>query len=115
MIRGMLALQLLPAALSLLLLGAHFLRTGNLALVALSLVLLGLLFVRRRWAAHTVRFALVLGAAEWIRTLIVLASFRAELGLPWLRLAVILGSVAAAALLSLLAFRGRRARRWFRI
>ena len=45
-------LLLLPAGLSALVLGAHFLRRGDLALVAVSLTLFGLLFVRRQWAAR---------------------------------------------------------------
>jgi hypothetical protein len=57
----------------------------------------------------------VLGALEWIRALIVLARFRSDLGLPYVRLVAILGGVAAFALLSLLAFRSARARRWYRI
>jgi hypothetical protein len=42
------ALRLLPAALALLVLGAHFLRAGHLALVAATLAVVALLFVRRR-------------------------------------------------------------------
>ena len=40
---------LLPAGLSALVLGAHFLRRGDWLLVAASLALLALLFVRRPW------------------------------------------------------------------
>lgn len=109
----MLFVQLLPAVLSLLVLGAHFYRRGDLLFVGLALLLLGFFFVRRRWAAGVLQIALVLGAAEWLRTLLVLARFRADLGLPYSRLIVILGAVAAVALLSLLAFRSRRARIWY--
>ncbi len=81
----MIALQLLPVVLSLLVLGAHFLRAGNLVLIAAALVLLALLAVRRPWAARVVQVALVLGALEWMRTLVQLASFRAQTGQPYLR------------------------------
>ena len=47
----MLILELLPVVLSLVVLGAHFLREGNMPLLALVLGLLALVFVRRPWAA----------------------------------------------------------------
>ena len=90
----------LPAALSLLLLGAHFLRVDAMVLVAVCLALCGLLLVARPWAARVVQAALVLGALEWLRTLTVLAMQRQHAGIPWLRMAVILGVVAALALLA---------------
>jgi len=77
------ALLLFPVVLSLLVLGAHFLRSGNLLLLLVVVVLLGLLAVRRRWAARTVQVALVLGAAEWVRTMVVLAAFRVQVGQPF--------------------------------
>ena len=63
------ALQLLPVVLSLLVLAAHFLRAGNGIMVVLVLGLLGLLAVPRAWAARTVQIALQLGAVEWLWTL----------------------------------------------
>ncbi len=111
----MTALQLLPVVVSLLLLGAHFLRSGNLVLVALALVLVGLLGVRRRWAARLVQVALVLGALEWARTLDVLVAWRSEAGRPVTRLAVILGSVTLLTVLSALVFRTERLRRVYKL
>ncbi|MEZ4648053.1 MAG: hypothetical protein R3E97_04560 [Candidatus Eisenbacteria bacterium] len=111
----MLILQLLPAVLSLLVLGAHFYRAGDLLLVAPLPILLALLFVRRSWAARIVQGALVLGTFEWVRTLVILANYRAGVGLPYVRLVAILGVVALVCLLSALAFRSARARRWYRI
>ncbi len=111
----MTALQLLPVVVSLLLLGAHFLRSGNLVLVALALVLVGLLGVRRRWAARLVQVALVLGALEWARTLVVLVAWRSEAGRPVTRLAVILGSVTLLTVLSALVFRTERLRRVYKL
>ena len=64
----MVALLLLPVVASLLVLAAHFLRSGNIALVVLVLVFMALLAVRRRWAARLVQVALLLGAVEWVRT-----------------------------------------------
>ena len=48
---------------------------------------------------------LVLGAAEWVWTLVKIAQVRQMMGGPWLRMALILGGVAAFTLLSTLVFR----------
>jgi hypothetical protein len=109
----LIGLQLAPVVLSLILLGAHFMRAGNLLMVVLVLVLLPLLGVRRRWVARLVQAALVLGAAEWIRTLIRLVAWRSEAGQPVSRLVAILGSVALLTALSALVFRSGRLRRWY--
>ena len=109
----MTALLLAPAALSLLVLGAHFLRAGQLVLLAVAVGLLALLFVRRRWAGLTVQVALLLGAAEWVRTTLVLTGERTSMGEPYGRMVVILGAVAAVCVLSALFLLAPRARRWF--
>ncbi len=92
-------LLLLPAGLSALVLGAHFLRRGELGWVVACVALLGLLLVRRRWAARLAQLALVAGALEWMRTLAELLPARRAAGEPWGRLAAILGGVALLALL----------------
>ena len=107
-------LLLLPAGLSALVLGAHFLRRGDLALVAVCLVLIGLLFVCRLWAARLVQLALLAGALEWLRTLAALLPARRAAGEPWLRLVAILGGVALLALLGAALFETRRLRERYR-
>jgi len=107
------ALLLAPAALSLLVLGAHFLRAGDPALVLVCLALAGLLFVRRRWAARTVQVALLLGVLVWVRTTLVLADSRASAGRPYGRMVVILGAVAVVCALAVLLMAARPVRRWF--
>lgn len=109
----MVALRLVPAALSLLLLAAHFLRSGNLPAVGITLALLGVLAVRRPWAARVVQIALLLGAAEWVRTLVALADVRSRFGQPMLRMILILGAVAGLTALSALVFRAPRVRNWY--
>jgi len=92
-------LLLLPAALSALLLAAHFLRRGVPLLVLACLALLALFGVRRPWARRVLQGALVLGALEWMLTLIGFAEARNARGEPWERMAIILGSVTVVALL----------------
>jgi hypothetical protein len=98
------ALLYIPVVLSFLALGAHFLRDGKSIGVFVALVLIMLLFVRRPWVARLVQVALVLGALEWLRTMYELAQIRALHGLPYGRMLVILGVVAAVTLCSALLF-----------
>lgn len=86
--------------LSCLLLGAHFLRFGALAMVGLCLLLPFLLFIRRSWSVRFLQVALVLGGLEWIRTAVALVGERKLAGEPWVRMAVILGAVSAVTFLS---------------
>lgn len=86
---------LLAPTLALLLLGAHFLRTDETLAVALCAGVLALLAVPQRWAVRVVQAALLLGTAEWLWTLLLLVQQRSALGRPWLRMALILGAVAA--------------------
>jgi len=109
----MIGLQLAPVVLSLIVLAAHFMRAGNLLMVVVTIVLLGLLGVRRRWAARVVQVALLLGAAEWLRTLAGLVTGRAQAGQPVLRLILILGVVALLTALSALVFGSTRLRSWY--
>ena len=88
-------LKLLPVVFSFLLLAAHFLRAGLIPLVAIVLLLPFLLFIRQIWVARFMQITLVLGALEWLRTLLLLIDIRDEAGQPWTRLAIIIGLVAA--------------------
>jgi hypothetical protein len=92
-------------------LAAHFYRAGAVGAVA-AVVAVGLLgLVKRPWAAWTLQVGLALGAIEWVRTLLRLVGARRAMGQPAGRLTIILGSVAAVTLLSVLAFWTPRMRR----
>ena len=93
-------LLFVPVVLSLLVLGAHFLRDGNDVGVAIAVGLIGLLFVKRPGAARVVQAALVLGALEWVWTIYDLVQFRTAMGVPATRMMLILGAVAAVTALS---------------
>lgn len=97
-------LLLIPPALSLLVLAAHFLRGGDVLPLLLYLGLFALLFVRRPWATRTLQIALVLGALEWIRTGMELVPAGQAAGQPWQRMAAILEVVAWVTFLSALLF-----------
>jgi len=94
----------LPVVLSLVILGAHFMRYGNSIGVVGALLLIALLIVRQPWVARLIQVVLVLGALEWVRTLYELVQVRAVLGQPFTRMMIILGVVAAVTFCSALLF-----------
>ncbi|HRD97066.1 MAG TPA: hypothetical protein PLA97_11780 [Rubrivivax sp.] len=110
----MTALLLTLPTLSLALLGAHFYRASLWPVAALCGLLLVLLWtLRRPWAATLVQWCLVLGAVEWLRTVLVLVQQRMTMGQAWHRLALILLAVAVFTAASALVFRHPRLRQRF--
>lgn len=105
----------IPLLLSTLLLCAHFSRAGDTLFVVLLALLPLVLFVRRPWVPGLYTGVLLLGAAEWVRTLLVIADARQAMGAPWTRMAVILGVVALVTALSPLVFATRSLRARYRI
>lgn len=97
-----------------LLLGAHFLRIGNLALVAACLGA-PLLFLYRRRAVLVVLQILAYGAAvAWVVTAVRLVEARLQAGQPWQLAAAILGGVALFTLLAGLLLNSRPLRERYR-
>ena len=112
--QGLIVRELLLAVpgIALLLLAAHFFHAGAGLVAAVCILLITLLFVPRAWAGRVVQVVLVAGAIEWILTAYGLAQARMLHGQPYVRLVVILGSVAlltavAAALFQHPALRAR--------
>ena len=81
-------------------LAAHFLRERNSALMLVSIAVIPFLFIRGQWVMRVMQLFFVTASFEWIHTAIVLMTERKALGLPWIRMAVILGIVAALTLAS---------------
>ncbi len=106
-------LYLVIIVLSLVVLGAHFLRYGNDIGVAASLALIGLLFLRKPWVARLVQVALIIGALEWAHTLYELMHMRLAQGAPFTRMAVILGVVIAVTVASALLFQTKRMKQMY--
>ena len=88
------ALRLLPAVLSCLLLAAHFLRAGNLPLVAACVVAPAVLLLRRTWVPRLMQLGLVFAGGVWVWTASDIVRTRMMLGQPWSTAALILGGVA---------------------
>jgi hypothetical protein len=93
-------LRRFPAILSAIVLAAHFLRFGRIVGVVACLAAIPLFFWRARPAVLVSRLLLLLGAAFWVLATFSLVRMRRADGLPWIRLAVILGAVAAVAAIS---------------
>ncbi len=108
-----LGLLVLPAVV-LLLLAAHFFRAGLMPLTVVCLLLPALLFVREPWVPRVLQATLALGTLEWLRTAWVFATHRIEAGQPYIRLLVILGSVALVTGLAAAALRAQSSREHFR-
>ena len=87
-------------------LGQDFVSTFPV-LAALAVGAPMLLLVSHAWAARALQIVLVLAAAEWLWTLAMLVMERRALGEPWLRLTIILGTVAAFTLAAAIIARPR--------
>lgn len=89
------------ASLFCVILAAHFLRMGAMTgvVVCLALPFVAVL-TRARWALRSLQALLLLGSVSWIVTALRIAAERRVAGEPWLRMAVILGSVAALSALA---------------
>ena len=98
-------MKILPIILCFLLLAAHFGRANLLILQILSILIPFLLFWKTKIAAFIIQACLILAGIEWIRTAVYYARIRIENGEPWLRLAIILGSVAVLNFATILVFR----------
>ena len=83
-------LRSIPAVLSCWLLAAHFQFHGLLPLVVACAALPLLLLIRRNWAVRVVQLALMVGALEWLRTIVACIEARQEEGRVFLRMTVIL-------------------------
>ena len=86
-------------------------RLGTPILLILPIATLLMLVIPRRWIARWTQAVLILAACEWVRATLVYVSARQDLGMPWGRLAIILGSVALFTLLSALVFQTKTLRR----
>ena len=106
-------LRLLPVFISFLLLAAHFVRAGEAVVAYVLVFLLPLLIIRKFWVPWVMQVTLLLGAVEWVRTLVSVAQIRIEFGMPWTRMALILAAVALFTACSGLVFRSKALRKQY--
>lgn len=107
--------RLVPVILSLLLIGAHFMRLDLYYVTAAAVLMLGLLFVRRAWSVRVIQAVLVLGGLEWFLAMFRYIGQRKEIGDDWTRLAIILSTVGLFTILSALVFFSKKLKAHYRI
>lgn len=88
------AIRISLFAVAALLLAAHFLRAGNVLLVALSLATPLLFLHRKRWSLILLQSAAYLGTVCWLWVALQLVEVRQQAGRPWVAAAAILVGVA---------------------
>lgn len=88
-------IRIVPALLAFVLLAAHFLRAGHMALALLAVLTPFLLLIKKPWALGLVRILISLGVLVWLQTTIVLVYQRWGIGAPWVRMLLILAGVTA--------------------
>ena len=81
-------------AIAALLLGAHFLRAGNVLMMALCVAAPLLFLWRKRWSLLLLQILAYGAAVTWIVVAYQLMELRQRSGQPWTVAAIILGSVA---------------------
>lgn len=108
-------IRLIPVFFSFMLIAAHFQRAGLSLIAILCLLPIGLLYFTRPWAIRILQLLLFLAALEWGRTLFHLIQMRIDTGLPWTRLAIILGVVILFTMGSALIFQHKQIKRKYGI
>jgi len=108
-------LRLLPVFISFLLLTAHFFRAGEIVLASIPVVLFIPLMFRKTWVPRVIQVALLIGAIEWLYTLVSIAQIRMEFGMPWVRMVLILAALALFTAGSGLVFKGKALRQRYSV
>lgn len=86
--------RIIPSVIACILLGAHFLRAGNIALTLVVALFPLILSFKSRWAWLAVQYMDYLGAMVWSVTALGIIQERVAMGRAWGVSAVILGSAA---------------------
>ena len=98
-------IRLLPVWLSVLLLGAHFYRDDQLALVFVSVAIPLVLLIRRPWAVRIVQLELLAGGIVWIITLVNIILMRHLIWMPWMGFVLVIAVIVVLTFGSVFVFR----------
>jgi len=104
------ALRISLVVLAALLLGAHFLRAGNLPLLGVCAASPLLFLYRKRWSLIAMQIMAYLGAGSWVAMALQLIHVRQLSERPWAVAASILGAVALFTLVAGLLLNSRSIR-----
>jgi hypothetical protein len=108
-------LKFLPIIFCFLLMAAHLSRAGLIIPMVICLLFPSILFWRSKLSVRIMQVTLVIFGLEWIRTLIYYARIRIENGEDWLRLALILGTVALINFATILIYRSKYMRKRYKL
>jgi tellurite resistance protein TehA-like permease len=106
--------RLLPVILSCLLMSAHFSRANMSGIAFVWLLIPFLLLIKREWVARVFQVLMVIGSLVWLETTFRLIKMRIALSESWVRLAIILFTVALFTLLSTLVFENKKLKERFK-
>ncbi len=87
--------RLLPAIFSTLLIAAHFSRAGMNALAIVLLFLPFTFFIKKPYVLRVWQFFLTVAGLIWIKVGVEMLQLRIATEQPWLRLVIIIGTIAA--------------------
>jgi hypothetical protein len=87
-------LRVVALILAFLILGVHFLRQENLALMLFCFLVPFFLLIKRRWSLIVIQVCAYGGVFVWLYTMVLLVQERMLLGSSWVRMTVILSVVA---------------------
>ena len=105
--------RLIPVALGVLLLCAHFLRSDGFAQVLACLCAFALLFFKKKWFKIVAPFLLLAAALVWADTTYELILARRITGAPWMKMSIILGAVSLFTAACALVFLSKKSRLFF--
>ncbi len=90
---GMIIIRLLPLIFAQLLFAAHIMRSFGIIWAMAVLILLFTIFIRRGWIIHIWQAIIAFEVVEWIRTTIIIIRLRLAMGMPYVRLLIIMSMV----------------------
>ena len=100
--------RLLPVIFATILFAAHIMRFTSLYPALAVLALLATLFIRKNWIPYMWQILTGLAIIEWLRTTIMFVQMRLDVGLPYLRLLVIMGVVILFNVYVLISLRNKK-------
>ncbi len=104
-------IKLLPVILSCLIVAAHYSRGGNPHMTYAMLLFPLILLIRKKWVTYVSTIFLVFIGFVWFETTYKFVQIRQSMGMPYLRLMAILGTVGVVAIISSLVFKGKALRK----
>jgi len=99
--------KLLPIILSLLIVSAHYSRNGNTHMTFAMMLLPFILLIKKKWIVYVSSAFLIFTGLIWFETTYKFVQMRQTMGLPYLRLMAILGTVAFLSVISAFSFKGK--------